>query len=269
MLLMILALMLIPTAAISVWHLALSKMSKHTWRVYQITGALGAPVHELSHLVACIAFRLPVHRVALYTPNSADGSLGHVAFSSNPRSLLNNLGMAVQGIAPLIGGTLITTFALKSQDLSEMPQGGMAISKWCASLAAHTLDSVQMLGFGSIGGAVLAITLLVVAMHSIPSWADVRVGAKGFLLVGLSFVFAAAAMEIASSYLILDLQSLIGTAEFWVSWVVKKGIAGAVRVTTLAVVGGLVLVVLPGFLLGMVTRAGQFFRRSKHAGKEE
>lgn len=263
MLLMFLALLLVPTAAITAWHCALSRMSRFTWRAYQITGAVGAPVHELSHLLACLVFRLPVHRVALYTPGRSDGCLGYVIFSANPASLLNNLGMAVQGIAPLLAGSAIMHFAFKSQDLLRFPSESIIAPGWIVGESAHTLNAAIKLGTSGGVGFALLLGMLVIAMHSIPSWSDVRVGLKGLLILSVTAIFAAAAAEIASSYVNLGSSflsfGLAGT--HWIRAGLEMGLTGAVRLVTLAIIGGLGLVVVPGIFIESAAGAMSLLRR--------
>lgn len=249
MLQMFLSLLLIPTAAITVWHLALSRISRFTWRAYQITGAIGAPVHELSHLLACIAFRLQVQRVALYTPGRTDGCLGYVVFTANPRSIFNNAGMAVQGVAPLIGGATIVHYVLKGQGLVSVPSEISGDPGWIVDEAVRTLNATVVMAASGVGFTVL-LGILVIAMHSIPSWADVRVGLKGSLMLGVTAIFAGAASEIAASYVSFgsSFQSLGLLITYWIRVTLEMGLTGAVRLVTLAMIGGLGLVVVPGIL---------------------
>jgi hypothetical protein len=263
MLQMFLSLLMVPTAAITAWHFALSRMSRFTWRAYQITGALGAPVHELSHLLACLAFRLPVHRVALYTPGRGDGSLGYVMFSFNHRSLFNNVGMAVQGVAPLLGGSAIVHYVLKNQGLLSFPSEISGGPGWIVDAAVRTINAVIELGTSGSVGFALLLAMLVIAMHSIPSWADVRVGLKGLLMFGVTAIFAAAASEIVASYVSLgsSFQSLGLVVNHWIRLSLEMGLTGAVRLVTLAIIGGLCLVVIPGILFDAAIGLISFFTR--------
>lgn len=250
MLQMFLTMLLVPTAAITAWHFALSRMSRFTWRAYQLTGALGAPIHELSHLLACLAFRLPVHRVAFYTPGRADGCLGYVMFSASHASIFNNVGMAVQGVAPLIGGSAILHYTMKSQGLLGYSSYVSSDPWWIVNEATNTVNAAIELGTSGGVGFTLLLGLLVIAMHSIPSWADVRVGLKGLLMVGITAVFAAAASEVAASYGSLgnNFQSLGLVIAHWIRVCLEMGLTGSVRLVTLAIVGGLGLVVVPGLV---------------------
>lgn len=263
MLQMFLSLLLIPTAAITVWHLALCRLSRFTWSAYQITGAIGAPVHELSHLLACIVFRLPVQRVALYTPGRTDGRLGYVVFTANPGSIFNNVGMAVQGVAPLIGGATIVHYALKSQGLLSMPSEISGDQGWIIDEAVQTLNAAILMATSGGAGFSLLLEMLVIAMHSIPSWADVRVGLKGLLMLALTAIFAAAACEIAASYVSLgsSFQSLGLLITSWIRVTLEMGLTGAVRVVTLAMIGGLGLIVVPGILFECAAGVISSFKR--------
>lgn len=76
------------------------------------TGWIGVPVHELGHAVFCIIFRHRITKVKLYTPNSADGTLGYINHSYNPNSTYQRIGNFFIGVGPIIFGALVLYAAL-------------------------------------------------------------------------------------------------------------------------------------------------------------
>ena len=69
-------------------------------------GWLGTAVHELGHAFFALLFGHRIVSIKLFTPNSKDGSLGHVSHSWNRNSLYQNIGNFFIGVGPLIIGSL-------------------------------------------------------------------------------------------------------------------------------------------------------------------
>ncbi len=72
-----------------------------------ITGWIGTPIHEMGHAIFCLIFRHNITEVKLYSPNSADGTLGYVNHSFDPKSIYQKVGNFFIGIGPIIVGTLV------------------------------------------------------------------------------------------------------------------------------------------------------------------
>lgn len=80
---------------------ALLNSSRFLWIL-----APGTIIHELSHLLVCILFGLPIDKVVLYHPEE-DGTLGHVDYEYNTLSFKDRLGASISGFAPIIGISLL------------------------------------------------------------------------------------------------------------------------------------------------------------------
>jgi len=74
-------------------------------RIVVIIGIVGVPVHEMSHMVACILCNHKIKGFALYKP-SLDGTLGYINHEYR-RSWISPLCLLLIGMAPLIGGWLV------------------------------------------------------------------------------------------------------------------------------------------------------------------
>lgn len=85
------------------------------WEAYAISGSVGVPVHEISHLTFHILFGHRITGLSLYRPfkGREDGTLGYVSYNYNPMSLYQNIGLFFAGIAPMIGGTLVIVLMMK------------------------------------------------------------------------------------------------------------------------------------------------------------
>lgn len=83
-------------------------MKTFGWRGILLFSWLGTPVHELSHLVACIIGRNEIVEFKLFKPDKETGSLGHVYHAYNKKSFYQRvIGNSLISIAPFFGGSLV------------------------------------------------------------------------------------------------------------------------------------------------------------------
>lgn len=250
--------MAFPIALILAWE-RLFVMSSRAARIfYRVTGLIGAPVHELAHVTACVLFRMPITKVVLFQPSAPGGRLGYVSFRYNPRSGFHAVGRLIQGIAPLMIGAWITKMAL-GLNSDPPPIGAPATDTMVllASTVGQALKGLVELATSGFKGAALCIGVVAVCIHAIPSIADVRIGLTGLasVLVALGGLLAILLLfdaETASSAL---LNNLSIAAQFFL-WKLSCGIAS---VGAVSIIGTGVLIVLPNLCY---TLARQFTRTS-------
>jgi len=77
------------------------------WRSVLVTGWLGVPLHELSHLAMCWVFRHRIVAYRLFDPDPRTGTLGYVQHAYQRRSLYQLAGNFFIGVAPLLAGSLV------------------------------------------------------------------------------------------------------------------------------------------------------------------
>ena len=85
---------------------------RHSRKVCIATGAIGTPIHELSHALMCVLFLHKIIEIKLFTPDSKDGSLGYVKHSFNKKNFYHRVGSFFIGIAPIVVGCLFLTLLM-------------------------------------------------------------------------------------------------------------------------------------------------------------
>jgi hypothetical protein len=129
------------------------------WRSVLVTGWLGVPIHECSHLVMCLLFRHRIVAVKLFDPDPATGTLGYVQHAYRRRNLYQIAGNFFIGIAPLLGGSAFLLAALAIL----LPDARPAFST--APLPEHFADQL-----GVIAGHAFRTTSALLAPEHRASW---------------------------------------------------------------------------------------------------
>lgn len=164
------------------------------WRSVLVTGWLGVPLHEISHLVACLLFRHRVVAFSLLDPDTRSGTLGYVQHAYRRRSLYQVTGSFFIGIAPLVGGALVLLVALVLLLPSAMPPLGPppgpglgAQLLHTAALAGATLRGIFTLAHvGSLAFWAFLLLALSVGSHLSPSRPDLQGAWPGLLMLLLA-----------------------------------------------------------------------------------
>ena len=91
---------------------------------YIYTTAPGVMIHELSHAFFCILFGHKVIEMKLFSPE-ADGTLGYVNHSYNPKNKFQRIGNFFIGTGPIWGGVAVLYFVT----LLLLPSGVMDLSQ--------------------------------------------------------------------------------------------------------------------------------------------
>lgn len=78
-----------------------------------ITGLVGVPIHELSHLIIALLFGHKIKEVKFFQVNDENRTLGYVNHSYNPNNIFHQVGNFFIGVAPIICGSLLILLLLK------------------------------------------------------------------------------------------------------------------------------------------------------------
>jgi hypothetical protein len=246
---------LLPPLVILVIDRIIQYLARDSFAVYSATGIVGTPIHELSHAAACVMFGMRVIELKLYSPNRETGVLGYCNFAYRPSSTLHAVGLVVQGVAPLLAGYLIFLMmpwgnapetvltALELTDSS--PTYKHALAGASALLVGNLVDGAR--------GFLWCVVALVIGLHAIPSWADIRIAVKGmFTLLALAIGFSALS-QIDLSFVppgIRDaIYAILGLILKGFFWTLEQMTYAVTLVTTVAVAGVVVFLLIPALIV--------------------
>jgi hypothetical protein len=176
------------------------------WRAVLVTGWIGVPVHELSHLVTAVVFRHRIVGWSLFDPDPSTGTLGYVRHAYRRRSPWQLAGGFFIGVAPLAGGAAVLAAVLvwmvpPARLLALLGESGLfAAPVTDAGAAAELARRLGTLALGLAAAVwrsrswwlVLQLYLCAaVAAHLAPSGRDLVGGLPGAALVAVLLVGAA------------------------------------------------------------------------------
>lgn len=181
----------VPVAILYVLHLLMLKtLGNHGARRWHlISGVVGVPVHELSHMCFVMLSGMKIEDFALFKPDPKSGSLGYVTYLYNPHSWLHIFATALVGLAPLIIGLSCVTFLFGyiggvEQPVWFNPQSPLNMQFWTLDpliiAAQHLVEQGSIFQWAALWG------LISIAMHCCPSKADLIPGFKAY--IGLTII---------------------------------------------------------------------------------
>lgn len=180
-------------------------LGRNGCQILLITGAVGTPVHELSHAAMCVVFRHRIDEIKLYQPHSTDGTLGYVNHSFNPRNLYHQIGNFFIGIAPILCGSGVlfllmlimapNAYDLVSANFDMIPSMSTSLAEIDTYLGffeimwGMVVSVFHYTNMDSIWWWIFIILALMVSSHMELSGADIKGSLSGLgFLAGLIFV---------------------------------------------------------------------------------
>lgn len=129
-----------------------------------LTGWIGTPVHEISHVIMCMIFGHKVEEVSLFKPESESGVLGYVVHRYDSKSFYQSVGCLFIGIAPLLGNMALAltiyNIAINNPELLGHQLTWVPISYIIFSLIMHAAPSPADLRGSMTGVATIVVILL-------------------------------------------------------------------------------------------------------------
>jgi hypothetical protein len=248
-----LALLLIPALTISCWDRLMHRLSANARRVYRLTGLIGVPIHELSHAAVCVLFGMRIKQISFYQFNSETSTMGFVRFRFSPLSLRHAVGLTLQGIAPLVAGILIVTSLIDAYSGFARPSGGfLPLALWLVDVSGNALSAAGDMAVAGPKSLLLLVLALIVSMHAIPSMADIVSGLRGLIMLIIFLALAAIGVELFWTYegrFDTQVAPLLEQAVQYIERALWCALHGAVSMVTLAIAGGILLIVLPAVVL--------------------
>lgn len=175
------------------------------WRGVWLTGWLGVPVHELSHLGWAWFFGHRIVAFKLWDPDPRSGTLGYVHHAHRRANAWQKAGYLFIGLAPLISALALLPALLPQplraawlQELYTLAahpiSSGAMLQGWLPAASSHLWACIQPLTrlstyAPSFVGALKLYLGICIAAHAAPSRADLRNAAQampvwgGFLLL--------------------------------------------------------------------------------------
>ena len=172
-----------------------SSLGNKSRLVCYATGFIGTPIHELSHAFMCLVFVHKITEIKLFQINSADGVLGYVNHTYNPRNIYQRIGNFFIGIAPVLVGFLILTglFYLLLPEVFNACVGMIGAVNWTNGVGGFFGILTDLFGvlfscFGMWQWWVFVIVGSFIALHMTLSKADWKGAFSG--IIAFLVVFA-------------------------------------------------------------------------------
>jgi len=247
---------LLPPVVILVLDRITGYLAKDVFGVYQATGIVGTPIHELAHASACLLFGMRIVEMKLYKPNRETGQLGYVNFAYRPGSTFHAVGLVIQGIAPLLMAyaifilvipwgrapeTLLHAFELTDAS----PTYQHAIAGASALLIGNLMDGAR--------GFLWFLIAMIIGLHAMPSWADIRIAFKGMCTLLAVAIGFSALSQIDISFLPPGIQDaisvILGLILKGFFWMLEQLTYAVTLVTAVAVVSIFTFMFIPAMVV--------------------
>lgn len=173
---------------------------------------LGTSIHELGHAFFAKIFRHKITGIALFTPNSNDGTLGHVSHSYNPTSTYQRIGNFFIGIGPVLFGAILLYvvswilfgFGFSKMNIYEIQGNSFFSSGNFMGILSNTWDNILIylgLVFGS-SSSFFKVLIFIYFLYALGSSitlsrADIKSSIDGFTF----FIIALFVFNLFSSWI--------------------------------------------------------------------
>lgn len=247
---------ILPPIVVLIVDRIVNYLARDAFSVYSATGIVGTPLHELSHAAACLLFGMRIIEIKLYSPDRQTGNLGYVNFAYNPRSTWHAVGLVIQGIAPLLMGFVIMAFLMPWGNAPDSVLRALDLTD-ASPTYKHALAGVSALLYGNLvdgaRGFLWCLVALIIGLHAIPSWADIRIAGKGMLTLLALAIGLSALSQIDLWFLPPGIEdaiyAILSLALRGFFWLLEQMAYAVTMVTAVAVMGIVVFLLVPAMIM--------------------
>lgn len=207
--------------------------------VCYITGAIGTPVHECAHALFCLIFGHKINEIKLFQINSADGTLGYVNHSYNPKNIYQKIGNFFIGIAPIIviSALLYLLAWLLMPNFVADISGGMQVNDFIGNIGKVFTDlfgviETFFLYCFSWQWWVFVIVGMFLSLHMTLSKADVKGALSGIIMLfAVVFIADVALVLVSGDLLVKFTQGVLQAGSYLLCLLVLSFIISCIAVT--------------------------------------
>jgi len=198
--------------------------------VCYITGAIGTPLHECAHALFCVIFGHKITEIKLFQINSADGTLGYVNHSYNPKNIYHKIGNFFIGVAPIIvisAVLYLLAWWLLPSFVAEI-SGSFNISDFVSNIGnvfTSLFSVLQSFFFCALSWQwwVFLIVGIFLALHMTLSKADIKGALSGILFLLIVVLVVDVILGLVSGNLLTAFtQEVLGIASYLLCILVQK-----------------------------------------------
>lgn len=184
-------------------------------KIFDITAAIGTPIHELGHAAMCLIFAHKITRIKLWAPNHPGGVYGYVEHNYNRKNPWARLGSLFIGVGPIFSCLAVIMLMLWicfptqwSNYLTASQQiiaADVSFSEFVSVVISLFVSIFKEFGDNWIRSLIGILVILPVSLHVSLSWQDIKSAAGALpLYLLLLFIFAVPTMTLGISAPIVD-----------------------------------------------------------------
>ncbi len=225
------------------------------YKILLATGAIGTPIHELSHALFCLIFGHKICEIKLYQPNSDDGTLGYVNHSFNPRNIYHQIGNFFIGVGPILGGSgmLLLLMWLLTPDTFSGVMGALgsmeafvgfeSVGEYMTTLWEVVTMIFAVENLSNFLWWIFIVLAFMIASHMELSGADIKGSVKGLLLIiGLILVMDIVLFLISVDVLATVTSAMASFALYIVGFLFLSGVFSLCMLVIALIVRGIRLI---------------------------